>query len=49
MRRSSRLLRILVMGFILVASAAAISGCNTMGGAGKDIKNAGQSIEDAAD
>ncbi|HEX8910840.1 MAG TPA: entericidin A/B family lipoprotein [Humisphaera sp.] len=32
----------------LIAGTAAITGCNTMHGAGKDIENAGEGIKDAA-
>lgn len=37
--------------FIILALwlSLAISGCNTMEGAGKDIQSAGESIEDTAD
>ena len=31
-----------------VLAIAVIAGCNTMEGAGKDIKSTGQSIEDSA-
>jgi predicted small secreted protein len=34
--------------FILVAALFVLAGCNTMEGLGKDIKKAGDSIEDAA-
>ena len=34
--------------FILIASAYVLAGCNTMEGAGKDIKQGGQKIEDSA-
>jgi entericidin A len=34
---------------IVVFSLAVLSGCNTMQGLGKDIKEAGEAIEDAAD
>jgi entericidin B len=32
----------------LLTAAAALSACNTMEGAGKDIKSAGSSLEDSA-
>lgn len=32
---------------LLGLSALALSGCNTMDGAGKDIENAGEKIQDA--
>jgi predicted small secreted protein len=34
---------------IVIFSLAVLSGCNTMQGLGKDIKEAGEAIEDAAD
>lgn len=34
---------------LLAFAAAALSGCNTVRGAGKDIQKAGEAIEDAAD
>lgn len=42
--RSSRPLLLLVA----IALAFALSACNTVQGAGKDIKKAGETIEDAA-
>ena len=33
----------------LVAMMVAVSGCNTMEGAGRDIQRAGEEVEDAAD
>ncbi len=42
-----------VLGFVVVAvfvaGGAALSGCNTTEGVGKDIKAAGNGIENAAD
>ena len=34
--------------FALVAMLALLAGCNTIAGAGRDISNAGDSIENAA-
>ena len=34
---------------VVISSAALLSACNTVEGAGKDIKSAGDAIEDAAD
>ena len=34
--------------FIFLATLLALSACNTMEGVGKDVKRAGESIEDAA-
>ena len=42
-------MRIVVASLLLAALAVCITGCNTVEGAGKDTKNAGQSIENAAD
>lgn len=44
LQRTGSLLRLLVIVGLL-----ALAGCNTVAGAGKDIKNAGQGIENAAD
>ena len=40
-----RLMSLLVLG---VFSVAVLSGCNTVAGAGKDVKGAGEKVEDAA-
>ncbi|REC94636.1 entericidin A/B family lipoprotein [Kushneria indalinina] len=37
------------MTLIALFSAAALSACNTVGGAGEDISSGGESIQDAAD
>jgi len=37
-----------VVAAILLAGPAGLMGCNTTEGAGKDIKRAGEKIEDAA-
>ncbi len=34
--------------FILIASALLLSACNTIEGAGKDVKNAGEAVSDSA-
>ncbi len=34
---------------IAILAAVAMSGCNTMEGAGKDVESAGEAIQDAAD
>lgn len=37
------------MSLVIIASfGLSLSGCETMEGAGKDIENAGQSVQDAA-
>lgn len=33
----------------LIAAALAAAGCNTARGAGQDIENAGEAVQDAAD
>jgi predicted small secreted protein len=38
-----------VMALICAAIALALAGCNTVEGAGKDIKKAGEKIEKAAE
>lgn len=40
--------RILALS-LFVFSAAAVSGCNTIQGAGQDIENAGEELEDATE
>ncbi|MCA9323442.1 MAG: entericidin A/B family lipoprotein [Planctomycetes bacterium] len=42
-------LRLSVLGVLMVSIAFALSACNTVEGAGKDIESAGESISDAAD
>jgi predicted small secreted protein len=37
-----------VMALLLVSVLIMVTGCNTMRGLGKDIKKAGEKIEDAA-
>ncbi len=34
---------------IAILAAVAMSGCNTVEGAGKDVESAGEAIQDAAD
>ncbi len=38
----------LMVGIILIACAAALVGCETMKGAGKDIQGGGENIQKAA-
>ncbi|GHH61123.1 MULTISPECIES: entericidin A/B family lipoprotein [Gammaproteobacteria] len=40
--------RAMVLLMLGLFSVATLSGCNTVAGAGKDIKGAGDKIEDAA-
>lgn len=44
----NNLKRLLPLGFLIAALAGSLSACNTIEGAGKDIKKAGEKIEDAA-
>ncbi|WP_421781216.1 entericidin A/B family lipoprotein [Kiloniella litopenaei] len=44
-----RSLKVLSVFATLLFSIGALSACNTIEGAGKDIEAAGESIEDAAD
>ena len=41
--------QIYLMFLILAALVLPLAGCNTMEGAGKDIQDAGEAVEDAAD
>ncbi len=34
--------------FAMIAGGLALAGCNTIEGAGKDVKSAGKAVEDAA-
>ncbi len=43
------MLRILASLSLIFAVAAAVAGCNTVAGVGKDVKAGGQAIENAAD
>ena len=44
-----QLYRALIKASLLLVAMAGLSACNTIEGLGKDIKSAGQSIENAAD
>ena len=44
-----RIVRFLLVTFVLAVLASGVSGCNTVRGAGKDLKQGGQAIENAAD
>ena len=39
----------IIAGMMLIITAAVLSGCETMKGAGKDIQGGGRSIERVAD
>jgi entericidin B len=43
------MLRMLALLSLIVAVMAAVAGCNTVAGVGKDMKAGGQAIENAAD
>ncbi|KPQ20475.1 MAG: entericidin A/B family lipoprotein [Halomonas sp.] len=40
--------KLLAMSFILLMSAGALAGCNTIGGAGQDVEEGGEAVQDAA-
>ena len=40
--------RILSVGFLMASLAGALSACNTVEGAGKDIEKAGEEIQEEA-
>ncbi len=42
-------LRAAFAAFCIAAAVGALSGCNTTEGAGKDLENLGEGIQDAAD
>lgn len=41
--------RVWILMALCMFSAAALTGCNTMAGAGKDMQKAGEKVEDKAD
>ncbi|MGE8213183.1 MULTISPECIES: entericidin A/B family lipoprotein [unclassified Stenotrophomonas] len=40
--------RLVALMLLSLFSVAALSGCNTVAGAGKDVQKAGEKVEDAA-
>ncbi|HCR98624.1 MAG: entericidin A/B family lipoprotein [Halomonas sp.] len=40
--------KLLATGFILLMTAGALAGCNTVAGAGQDVERGGQAVQDAA-
>ncbi|MCO7245348.1 MULTISPECIES: entericidin A/B family lipoprotein [Halomonadaceae] len=40
--------KLLAMSFILLMSAGVLAGCNTLSGAGQDIEEGGEAVQDAA-
>ncbi|MWJ28659.1 entericidin A/B family lipoprotein [Halomonas sp. ZH2S] len=41
--------KLLAMSFILLLSAGVLTGCNTIEGAGQDVQEGGQALEEAAE
>ncbi|UYG00461.1 MULTISPECIES: entericidin A/B family lipoprotein [unclassified Halomonas] len=41
--------KLLAVSFIMLISASALAGCNTISGAGKDVQAGGQAVQDAAE
>ena len=44
-----RIVKLMILVLMVAAVAGGISGCNTVKGAGQDLKQGGQAIENAAD
>jgi predicted small secreted protein len=44
----NNLKRLLSLGFLIAALAGSLSACNTIEGAGKDIEEAGEEIQEEA-
>ena len=40
--------KLLAMCFILLMTAGVLTGCNTISGAGQDVEEGGQAVQDAA-
>lgn len=49
MRLDGTFLRATMMGLLLLGAAISLSACNTVAGAGQDVKNTGQATTNAAD
>ncbi len=41
--------KLLAVSFILLVSASALAGCNTVSGAGQDVQAGGRAVQDAAE
>lgn len=41
--------KFLATSLILLMAAGTLAGCNTISGAGKDVQEGGQAVQDAAD
>ena len=46
--RRTRWKKLLATSFILLITAGALAGCNTIAGAGQDVEEGGQAVQDAA-
>ncbi len=46
--RRTQMKKLLSISFILLMTAGALTGCNTIAGAGKDVQEGGQAVQDAA-
>lgn len=46
--RRTQMKKLLSISFILLMTAGALAGCNTIAGAGKDVQEGGQAVQDAA-
>ena len=44
-----KLMNRVLVGLVLLGALAMANGCNTVHGAGQDIKNGGQDVQNAAD
>jgi predicted small secreted protein len=49
LKRSNTMKKKIATFILVLLSLSILAGCNTMEGLGKDIKKAGEAIEDAAD
>jgi entericidin B len=49
MRLDGTFMRAAMMGLLLAGAAVSLSACNTVAGAGQDVKNTGQATTNAAD
>lgn len=48
MRLDGTILRATMLGLLLAGAAISLSACNTVAGAGQDVKNTGQATTNAA-
>ena len=47
-KQEKNMKRLVALMLLSLFSVAALSGCNTIAGAGKDVQKAGEKVEDAA-